>query len=315
LRWRKNTESARARGLAEFEDLARDVRTRKGIHCLLAYSGGKDSTFTLMQLVKRFELRTLAITVDNGFMSASAFENARRVVEALDADHMVVKPPIGALRRVFRTVLTENPFGTKATERASSICTSCIGLVKSVVMRVALERRVPIVAFGWSPGQAPVRAAMFRMNAQMVRQMQESRIAPLRQIAGDALDPYFIGEEHFADGVEYPFSVNPLAFLDYDEGRICEEIKQLGWLSPVDTDGNSTNCRMNTFANRVHLRQYGFHPYAFEVAGLVRSGVMSRADGLAKLADLGNEGVSDDVGRELGVCVDGRPCDGSPPPS
>lgn len=34
----------------------------------MAYSGGKDSTYTLMVLVRHYRLRVLALTFDSGFM-------------------------------------------------------------------------------------------------------------------------------------------------------------------------------------------------------------------------------------------------------
>ena len=58
---------------------------------------------------------------------------------------------------------------------------------------------------------------------------------------------------------------------------------------------------MNAFANQVHRQQHGFHPYAFEVAGLVRMGVMSREEGLARLGKSGDEGVIQAVKSKLGL--------------
>jgi hypothetical protein len=92
-----------------------------------------------------------------------------------------------------------------------------------------------------------------------------------------------------------------LAFFDYDEEAILEKISALGWRLPGDTDGNSTNCLLNVFANRNHLRRHGYHPYAFEIAGLVRGGHMSREEGLAKLADLGDQEVARDIAQSLGL--------------
>lgn len=289
------------RARRKFEQLAGSIRGARGYHCLLAYSGGKDSTYTLWQLRERYGLRVLAVTFDNGFVSPHAFTNIRRVVEVVNADHLFVKPRFDLLRKVFASVSENSPFPMKALERASSICNACMGLVKSVTLRIAIEQRIPVVVYGWSPGQAPVSASMFRMNAGMLEQMHETRMAPLRSIAGDDLDPYLLNESHFSRPEDLPYSVNPLAFLPYEEDRIVDQVKQLGWQPPTDTDGNSTNCLLNAYANRVHLRKYGFHPYAFEIAGLVRRGAMTREQGLAKLADLGSEEVAKSVAQRLQV--------------
>jgi len=288
------------RARRKFEQLVDGVRGASGFHCLLAYSGGKDSTYTLWQLRQRYGLRVLAVTFDNGFVSPYALSNIRRVVEAVNADHMFVKPRFDMLRKLFLGVSENSPFPMKALERASSICNACMGMVKSITLRIAIEQRIPIVVYGWSPGQAPISASVFRMNAAMFEQMHETRTAPLRAIAGSDLDPYLLNESHFSRSDDFPCNVNPLAFLEYDEHRIIEEIQQLGWKLPTDTDGNSTNCLLNAYANRVHLRQHGFHPYAFEIAGLVRQGAMTRQEGLAKLEDLGPESAARSVAERLG---------------
>ena len=290
----------KARARRRFEDLVERVRGSPGVHCLMAYSGGKDSTYTLMLLRRAYGLRVLAVTFDNGFISPQALANTRRAVEALDTDHVTVKPRLGLLRRIFAACAFECPFPAKALERASSICNACMGLVKSVALRIALERRIPIVAWGWSPGQAPLSASVVRLSESMMKRMQETRSAPLLAIAGDELRDYLPDARRY-EGLNgrLPCAVNPLAFLSYDEHRMIAQIEELGWRPPDDTDGNSTNCLLNSYANRVHMRRYGYHPYAFEIAGLVRRGLMDRAEGLAKLSDLGSRGAAEAVARRL----------------
>ena len=82
---------------------------------------------------------------------------------------------------------------------------------------------------------------------------------------------------------KFPFNVHPLAFLPYNEDKIIERIKSLGWVKPDDTDPNSSNCLLNAFANQIHRRRYKFHPYVWEIANMVREGVMSRQEGLEKI--------------------------------
>jgi hypothetical protein len=241
----------------------------------------------------------LAVTFDNGFVSPQAFTNIRQVVEAVNADHIFIKPRFDLLRRIFSQVAVDNPYPMKALERASSICNACMGLVKSITLRIAIEQHIPIVAYGWSPGQAPIAAAVFRTNAQMIRQMQDTRMSPLLAIAGDDLAPYLLNESHFSQSNQFPYNVNPLVFHDYEERQVIEQVKQFGWEPPSDTDGNSTNCLLNIYATRVHLKKYGFHPYAFEVAGLVRCGAISRKHGLGSLAELGSEETAESVRARL----------------
>jgi tRNA(Ile)-lysidine synthase TilS/MesJ len=295
------TDVAKKTVRQEFDELVKQVRPRAGYHCVLAYSGGKDSSYTLWLLAKQYDLRVLAVTFDNGFNSPQSFVNIRRIVEAVNADSIIVKPRLDLLKTVFAAVASKNPYPMKALERASSICTACITMVKNVLLRIALEQDAPMIAYGWSPGQAPLSAALFRTNAAMLKQTHEVRTAPLRQIVGDAIMPYTADNALLAERKTFPYSVNPLAFHDYDERIVRSRIEQLGWEAPRDTDGNSSNCRLNAFANRLHLERYGFHPYALEVAALVRGGNLTREEGLASLADLGDQNLAQTVAHELGL--------------
>ncbi|HOJ15385.1 MAG TPA: hypothetical protein PLT69_12900, partial [Deltaproteobacteria bacterium] len=46
-----------------------------------------------------------------------------------------------------------------------------------------------------------------------------------------------------------------------------------------------TNCLLNALANHLHRKRFSFHPYAWEIAGIVRSGCMDRETGLAKVTE------------------------------
>ena len=105
-------------------------------------------------------------------------------------------------------------------------------------------------------------------------------------------------------GEATPYHVHPLAFLEYSEEKVTTEIKRLGWVPPGDTDANSSNCLLNSFANRTHLARYHFHPYAFEVAGLVRLGCMDRDEGLAKLDEAGDPALIETIREKLGIPSD-----------
>ena len=113
-------------------------------------------------------------------------------------------------------------------------------------------------------------------------------MTPLAKHVGDIIKPYFLEERHFNKTDSFPYSINPLAFSNYNEETIYEVSGRLGWKKPEDTDANSTNCLLNSYANQIHMDKYGFHPYAYEVAELVRQGSLTRNDGLSRLTDLSN---------------------------
>ncbi|HEX9021463.1 MAG TPA: hypothetical protein VF903_09395 [Nitrospirota bacterium] len=312
----KETHGAeKARYRRKFLDVIEQCRRegRRSHDVIMAYSGGKDSSFTLKLLREQFGLNVLAITFNHGFMSPQALRNIQRVTETLNVDHIMMTPGRDTLRRAFTRTLESDLYPVKSLERASSICTTCMNLVKSFVIKTAVEQGVPIIAYGWSPGQAPMASSVLRLNPSMVGQMQETLVRTLGAIMEADLAPYLLDQRNGSergsgkarpDGGTALYAVHPLAFIEYREEEIINEIRGLGWEAPQDTDTNSTNCLLNAFANKVHLARHGFHPYAFEIAGLVREGCMSREEGMAKLSAAPDAEVIGSVRKKLGLPED-----------
>jgi tRNA(Ile)-lysidine synthase TilS/MesJ len=285
----------------KFETLVDEQRGRGSYDVLMCYSGGKDSTHTLAILKEKYHLNVLAVSVDNGFVSEQAYRNIRAVTENLGVDHIYFKPRFDVLANIFRYCATRDIYPAKALERASSICTSCMAVVKYWTLRLALENDIPFIAYGWSPGQAPVTSSIIKNNPRIVRMMQKSLYEPLHKIAGDDIRPYFLENRHFEVERSFPYYVHPLAFLGYDEGEVYRNIARFGWRPPADTDANSTNCLLNSFANVVHKQRLGFHPYALEMANLVREGYLERDDALGRLNEVENPEIVAIVRKKLAI--------------
>ncbi|RJQ17675.1 MAG: hypothetical protein C4560_08150 [Nitrospiraceae bacterium] len=250
---------------------------------LMAYSGGKDSTYTMGLLKNKYKLRIVAVSFDNGFISETSINNIKRVTDRLGIDHVFFKPGWEILKKIFLAAAERELYAKKTLERASTICTSCIGLVKSLCLKMAIEQDIPMVGFGWSPGQAPVQSSIMKNNPSLIRMAQQAILNPMREIAGSGIETYFLREKHYSTPGRFPVNVHPMAWEFYNEGMIMEEIGKFGWTAPHDTDSNSTNCLLNAFANDIHVKRYGFHPYVWEIANMVREGVMDRAEGYEKI--------------------------------
>jgi tRNA(Ile)-lysidine synthase TilS/MesJ len=281
----EDLENQKAEYLGKFERLLAEARNQGNYDVLMCYSGGKDSTYTLGALRERYAVRMLAVTVDNGFLPAQTLRNIPKIVERFGVDHILFKPNFQALKAIFSACAERSLYPPKTLERASAICTACMGIVKAIALRLAVEKSIPFIAFGWSPGQAPLTSALMKNNPPMVRMLQKVLSEPLYRVAGDALRPYFLEERHFQAGVRFPHNVHPLAFWAYNEEEIFQAIRSWGWEMPPDTDANSTNCQLNSLGNAIHKRQFGYNPYVFELAKLVREGYMTRTAALKKLEE------------------------------
>jgi tRNA(Ile)-lysidine synthase TilS/MesJ len=285
----------------KFEALIKEYKGKNSFDALMCYSGGKDSTYTSIVLKNKYKLNILAVTFDNGFISEQAFCNIKNVMENLGIDHIILKPRFDILKKIFCECNNRNIYSLKTIERASTICTSCMGLVKFSALRMALEKDIPFITFGWSPGQAPITSSIMKNNPQMLKIMQKALFEPLYQIVGDAIRPYFLEEKHFNGSYQFPYNIHPLAFLGYNEEKIYETIYKYGWKAPQDTDANSTNCLLNSYANVVHKKQFHFNPYSLELANLVREGYLNRELALEKINKIEDPKTVAFVKKKLGL--------------
>ena len=59
----------------EFEKIIGEYRGKYDYDCIVPFSGGKDSTFTLWALMKEFGLKPLVVSFDHGFMRPQVLAN------------------------------------------------------------------------------------------------------------------------------------------------------------------------------------------------------------------------------------------------
>lgn len=273
----------RRRSKAEMTEAIAQLRGARPYDCVVAFSGGKDSSFVLKMLVETYRLSCLALTIDNGFLSADTAGNCRAVCGSLGVDHVMFAPKREFMTRMYReSALDESMHPRAAVQRASSICNSCITLINTHVLRVALQQGAPIIAGGYIGGQLPRDSALLRLHLGA------------RSKAGNDAVERFVG--HFGEEARRYFElesdvrkreivvINPLLGLSLSEQEIIAAITPLGWTHPKDTGLTSTNCRLNDLGVYAHSRRHGFHPYIFETADQVRHGLLDRDKALDKLS-------------------------------
>jgi len=269
---------------------------------VMAYSGGKDSSYALKLLRERYGLRILAMTFDNHFVSPMAWENIAKITDSLGIDLIRFRPPWPIVKAIFRRAAAEDIFPAPTLLRASAICTACIGLIKNIVLKTALEMSIPMVAFGWSPGQAPIQSAIMKTNSAFMGQNTKVLKRAFPGEISKEMTAYFIPDSYFEEyRSSFPYNVHPLAFFEYNEEAIKKDLEKMAWQAPTDTDTNSTNCLLNAFANQCHIDRHHFHPYVWEIANMVRQGIMGREEGIKKIYSGQNTAMIKYAKEKLGI--------------
>ncbi|MEM7347000.1 MAG: amino acid adenylation domain-containing protein, partial [Chloroflexota bacterium] len=99
-------------------DFAKQKKTGQ-YDCLVLYSGGKDSTYMLYQLVKEGGMTPLVFSLDNGYISEEAKANMRRVTDDLGVDLVFGQTP--HMNAVF----------VDSLKRHSNVCDGCFKVIAS----------------------------------------------------------------------------------------------------------------------------------------------------------------------------------------
>lgn len=122
----------------EFEELLSQHRGKNDYDCIVPFSGGKDSTFTLWAIVKEFNMKPLAVSFDHGFMRPTVLANRERTFKALGVDHLNFRPNWKVVQLVMRESL----------QRKGDFCWHCHTGIFAYPMRIAVKLQIPLLIWG-----------------------------------------------------------------------------------------------------------------------------------------------------------------------
>ncbi|MFF5964331.1 condensation domain-containing protein [Streptomyces collinus] len=238
--------------------------------CLLLFSGGKDSTYVLHQLV-RLGLRVMTFTFDNGFISRTALENVENITAALGIEH------------VTSTRADQNRIFVQSLKEHKSVCNGCFRSLLDLANQLAYERGIPSIVTGLSRGQIiDERLLWFYRQGDFDAQNIEKQLAVGRQIYHHVGDRIASGTDRAVDEVEVVDYYRYSDVTKDDIRALLAETSQL-WSAPKDTGFCSSNCMINDVGVYVHKLERGFHNYESPTRWEVRLGHLARAEADAEL--------------------------------
>jgi amino acid adenylation domain-containing protein len=265
--------------------------------CIVSFSGGKDSTYALCQMVE-LGARVFAFTLDNGYISDSAKRNIELVVSRLGIEH-----------RYLSTEHMSEIF-VDSLKRHSNVCNGCFKAIYTFAINLARELGVSHVVMGLSKGQLfeTRLSALFRTSS-FDNEAFERSLVDARKIyhrIDDAVSRRL--EMSCAQNDEIIESTRFVDFFRYchasREDMYAYIEKKVGWKRPADT-GRSTNCLLNDVGIYVHNKERGFHNYSLPYSWDVRMGHVSRPDALKELDDFNDIDVAnvESILAELGYTL------------
>lgn len=118
--------------------LIEKYRGKNDYDCLVPFSGGKDSTYTLYYLVKEYNLKILVVQFDHGFMRDTLLKNNERTFKKLGVDVIKFTPNWKVVKRLMLESLI----------RKGDFCWHCHTGIFSYPMHIAIKFNVPLIFWG-----------------------------------------------------------------------------------------------------------------------------------------------------------------------
>jgi N-acetyl sugar amidotransferase len=122
----------------DFLNIIEEYRGKYSYDCIVPYSGGKDSTYTLYMLAKEFKLKCLVVSFDHGFYRQTLLDNNKRVFKKLGVDSIIYKPNWLTVRKLMLESLL----------RKGDFCWHCHSGIFAYPMQVAINNNIPLVIWG-----------------------------------------------------------------------------------------------------------------------------------------------------------------------
>lgn len=259
---------------ADLERTLRDARGAgsRGYDCLVPLSGGKDSLYLLYRLKHDYGLRVLAYT-SNINLPEVAWSNIRIALERLDIDHVVFSPGGSFFRKLFRYLLCNQ----EARGAVYTVSYVYAPLFEGDAIRLAIEKDIPLILAGYSPGQPDPQRMRYEFSPQLIRgeDWTPPHLKACGAFSAEELDRFY-DPHRLPEGTRFPRYLAPFHAWDYDQHEVIRKVAELGLVrrkrhaNPI-----LSNYPINWLLMYSDLRHFGYNPYAPEFSALIREGKAS----------------------------------------
>jgi N-acetyl sugar amidotransferase len=191
------------------DELVEQYRGKYDYDCIVPFSGGKDSTFTLWYLVTQYKLKPLVVRFDHGFMRDTLEENNIRTFKKLGVDVISFTPNWKLVKRLM----------LEALRRKGDFCWHCHTGIFSYPMHIAVKFNVPLVFWGEPSSEY---TQYYDYAEEEIEQVDETRFNRFVNLGITAEDMYGM--------IKDDFDVQPRDLLPYTYPQM-RDLKKLRYNS------------------------------------------------------------------------------------
>ena len=151
-------------------------------------------------------------------------------------------------------------------------------LFESYALKVAVEKGIPLVLAGYSPGQPEPERMMYEFSQELIcetdwtpPEVRDSGQFDERELSR------FWNPHTYPSGTSFPRYLAPFHAWDYNQTDVMQKVVELGLISSrKNASPVHSNCPVNWLLMYSDLIHLGYNPYAPEFARLIREGKASR---------------------------------------
>ncbi|HEY5122998.1 MAG TPA: N-acetyl sugar amidotransferase [Ignavibacteria bacterium] len=122
----------------ELDELINKYKGKYDYDCIIPFSGGKDSTWTLYYLVKEYGLKPLVVRFDHGFLRPNLEENTKKTLRKLGVAFHHFTPNWKVVKKLMLQSFLEK----------GDFCWHCHTGIFAYPMWVAIQQNIPLIFWG-----------------------------------------------------------------------------------------------------------------------------------------------------------------------
>lgn len=252
--------------------------------CIVPFSGGKDSTFTLWAVVKRYGLKPLVVSYDHCFYRSKTLENRTRTFRKLGVDVITFTPNWHIVKKLMLESLI----------RKGDFCWHCHAGVFAYPMHIAVKYQIPLVIWGEGGGEYEAyfkfedleETDEWKFNRRIILGMRAEDMAGFIGVELRDLAPYIYPTKEELDKVGVK-SIPLGKFITWDVKKQVEiNKKELGWQEDEIESGfpgptyEKIECMFTGIRDYIKYLKRGFSRITHLTTLDIRHGRMSREEAM-----------------------------------
>ena len=257
------------------EDLEETLEACRGaaeFDCLVPFSGGKDSVYLIYKLKYEYKLKILAYTT-NANIPDIAWKNIYSTLKKLDVEHISYTPSHAFYKKLFNYLFKHQE------ERGAVYTISYVyaPLFEGDAIRLAIDKQIPLVLAGYSPGQPEPERMLYEFSHKLLRQTDWTPPALIDSgaFSEEELKSFYNARNYPAD-TNFPRYLAPFHAWEYNQAQVMESVVKCKLVaSSRHANPIFTNYPINWLCMYSDLRHFGYNPYQPEFSALIREGKAS----------------------------------------